>query len=106
MQTQQTHKSQQFRNVLQNPVDPGPIFTWLLRAAHSWFNQVKSLFGVKKVYPGLHSLHRLAPQDQDVSTDKDTSEIQLFLCTRSVIQDLLHLENPSDSDLNLLAKAF
>jgi hypothetical protein len=43
----QTHKSQQFRNVLQNPVGPGPIFTWLLRAAHSWFNQVKSLLGVK-----------------------------------------------------------
>jgi hypothetical protein len=58
----QTHKSQQFRNVLQNLVDPGPIFTWLLRAAHSWFNQVKSLFGVKKVYSGLHSLHRLAPR--------------------------------------------
>jgi hypothetical protein len=44
----QTHKSQQFRNVLQNPVDPGPSFTWLLRAAHFWFNQVKSLLGVKK----------------------------------------------------------
>ena len=44
----QTHASQQFRNVLQNPVEPRPIFTCLLRAAHSWFNQVKSPFGVKK----------------------------------------------------------
>ncbi len=44
----QTHKSQQFWNVLQNPVDPGLIFTCLLRAAHSWFNQMNSLFGVKK----------------------------------------------------------
>ncbi len=44
----QTHKYQRFRNVLQNPVDAGPIFTWLLCAAHSWFNQGKSLFGVKK----------------------------------------------------------
>jgi hypothetical protein len=45
--------------------------------------------------------------NQDVSTDKDTSEIQQFLCSaRFVIQVLLLLENLSDADLNLLAQAF
>jgi hypothetical protein len=44
----QTHKSQQFRKVLQNPLVTLPILMFYLSAAHSWFNQVKSLFGVKK----------------------------------------------------------
>ena len=48
----QTQKSQEIRNVLQNPVDPEPMLTCLLWATPSGFNQAKSLFGVKK------SLHR------------------------------------------------
>ncbi len=44
----QTHKSQQFRIVLQNPLVTLLMLMFLLRAAHSWFNQVKSLLGVKK----------------------------------------------------------
>ncbi len=30
----QTHKSQEYRSVLQNPIDLEPILTCLLRAAH------------------------------------------------------------------------
>jgi hypothetical protein len=48
----QTQKSQEIRNVLQNPVDPEPMLTCFLWATPSWFNRAKSLFGVKK------SLHR------------------------------------------------
>ena len=75
----QTHKSQQFRNVLQNPVEPEPIFTWLLRAAHSWFNQVKSLFGGQKcllrfTVTQFNSLHRLTPRSSNADASHKNVE--------------------------------
>ncbi len=57
----QTHKSQQFRNVLQNPVELGPIFTCLSRAAHFWVNQAKSLFGGQKSLLSLSQFSRVCP---------------------------------------------
>jgi hypothetical protein len=59
----QPHNSQQFQRVLQNPLVTLPIFMCLLRAAHSWFNQVKSLFGTKKRLVSLyHSFTGFAPR--------------------------------------------
>ena len=57
----QTHKSQEFQIVLQNPLVTLPILMCLLRAAHSWFNQVKSLLGVKKSLPRLSQFSRVCP---------------------------------------------
>ncbi len=56
-----THKSQQFRNVLQNPVDPGPILHAYYVQHNSWFNQTKSLFGVKKSLLSLSQFSRVCP---------------------------------------------
>ena len=57
----QTHNSQQFQRVLQNPLVTLPIFMCLLRAAHSRFNQVKSLFGVRKSLLTLSQFYRVCP---------------------------------------------
>ena len=66
----QTHTSQQFRNVLQNPLVTLPIFMFLLRAAHSWFNQVKSPFGVKKSLLSLSPVWRVCPPMLDASSSE------------------------------------
>jgi hypothetical protein len=58
----QTHNSQRFQRVLQNPLVTLPIFMCLLRAAHSRFNQVKSLLGSEKVYSLYHSFTWFAPR--------------------------------------------
>ncbi len=71
----QIHKSQQFRNVLQNPVDPEPIFAWLLSAAHSWFNQVNSLFGVKKKTTQVYTVYTGLPSDANSAFRNTLQEI-------------------------------
>ena len=57
----QTHNYQQFRRVLQNPLVTLPFFMCLLRAEHSRFNQVKSLFGVRKSLLTLSHFLRVCP---------------------------------------------
>jgi hypothetical protein len=74
----QTHKYQQFRNDLQNPLVTLPILMFLLSAAHSWFNQVKSLLGVNFILLGLTQFSRVCPpmEAQDQYVFKSAGEIR------------------------------
>ncbi len=62
----QTHKSQQFRNVLQNPLVTLPILIFLLRATHSWFNELQSgevTFWGQKKFTQVYTIYTGLPPD-------------------------------------------